>query len=282
MRERRKLRQFELVELWVSRLIIWMIIAVVMFPVVSIVVSSLQRGDAFTAKQLIPDPRLFTLDNYRKLFEEGHFPIWLRNTLLVGTAVGVLQVLVTLTSSYAFSRLKFWGRRNGIRTLMILQMMPSMVSLAAIQFVLFKLNLANLWGFLLTSLGASAWSIWLLKGYIDGIPHDLDEAAKVDGCDEWQVFRMIILPLSIPMLAVLFLFSFMGIFGEFVMSSTLLKNPNHWLMAQGLKSFSANAYSTNWGKLSAAVVLTAFPLGLVWMLAQRLVQAGLTRGAVKG
>lgn len=281
-RARRKLRRFEVTQLWVSRGIIWVAIALVLFPILSIVVASFQKGDYFTAHQLLPDPRFFTLDNYRVLFREGRFPIWLRNTLLVGTAVGILQIAVTLTASYAFSRLRFWGRRNGIRTLMILQMMPSMVSLAAIQFVLFKLNLANLWGFLLTSLGASAWSIWLLKGYIDSIPRDLDEAAKVDGCDEWQVFVRVILPLSIPMLAVLFLFSFIGIFGEFIMSSALLKDQNDWLLAQGLRSFSATAYSTSWGKLSAAVVLTAFPLGLVWMMAQKLVQSGMTRGAVKG
>lgn len=281
-RERKKLRPYERWRLWLSRVVIWLIIALVFFPLFSVVASSFQKGDAFAVRRLLPDPALFTLDNYRELFGESRFPIWLKNTLLMGTAVGLLQVAVTVTSSYAFSRLRFWGRKNGIRTLMILQMMPSMVSLAAIQFVLFKLNLANLWGFLLSSMGASAWSIWLLKGYIDGIPRDLDEAAKVDGCSDWQVFRLIILPLSVPMLTVLFLFSFMGVFSEFVMSSALLKNPDHWLMAQGLRSFSANAYSTAWGNLSAAVVVTAFPLAGVWMLAQNLVQSGLTRGAVKG
>lgn len=282
-RKRKKLPPYERARLWISRVIIWAIILAVLFPLLSVVASSFQKGDAFAVKRLLPDPKFFTLDNYRELFSgTSRFPIWLRNTLLMGTSVGVLQVAVTLTASYAFSRLRFWGRRNGIRTLMILQMMPSMVSLAAVQFVLFKLGLANLWGFLLSSMGASAWSIWLLKGYIDGIPRDLDEAAKVDGCSDWQVFRLIVLPLSVPMLAVLFLFSFMGVFSEYVMSSALLKNPDHWLMAQGLKSFSANAYSTAWGKLSAAVVVTAFPLAGVWMLAQNLVQSGLTRGAVKG
>ena len=281
-RHRTKLRPYERARLWTSRIVIWVVILLVMFPLFSVVASSFQKGDAFAVKRMLPDPRLFTFDNYRALFTESRYPIWLKNSLLIGTTVGILQVAVTLTASYAFSRLKFWGRKNGIRTLMILQMMPSMVSLAAIQFVLFKLNLANLFGFLLSSMGASAWSIWLLKGFIDSIPRDLDEAAKVDGCSDWQVFRLIIVPLSVPMLAVLFLFSFMGVFSEFVMSSALLKNPDHWLMAQGLRSFSANAYSTAWGKLSAAVVVTAFPLAGIWMLAQNLVQSGLTRGAVKG
>jgi arabinogalactan oligomer/maltooligosaccharide transport system permease protein len=280
---RKKLRRFELIELWVSRLIIWFVVLLVLFPIISIITSSFQKGDAFTtATGLLPDPRFFTFDNYKTLFKEGRFPIWIRNTFLIGAAVGILQVALTVTASYAFSRLKFWGRRNGIRTLLLLQMMPAFVSLAAIQFVLFKLGMANLFGFLLVTTGASAWSIWLLKGYIDSIPRDLDEAAKVDGCNDWEVFVKIILPLSVPMIAILFLFAFMGIFNEFIMSSAILKDPNDWLLAQGLKSFSANAYSTNWGKLSAAVVLTCVPLASIWVFAQKYVQSGLTRGAVKG
>jgi arabinogalactan oligomer/maltooligosaccharide transport system permease protein len=277
----KRLRRFELEELWISRLIIWFFMALVYIPILSIVSASLQTGDVFYSQTLLPDPRLFTFDNYRVLLMETRFPIWIKNTFLLGFAVATLQVAITVTSSYAFSRMRFFGRRYGIRTLFILQMMPSFVTLAAIQFVLFKLKMANLFGLLLVLAGASAWTIWLLKGYMDGIPRELDEAAKVDGCTEWQVFIKIILPLSRPMLAVLFLFSFMGIFSEFVLASAILKNPNDWLLTQGLKSFT-NSYSTNWGRFSATVVLSSVPLAVTWMFAQKYVEAGLARGAVKG
>lgn len=281
---RSKLRRFELVELWIARVIIWVFILIMLFPIWSILVASLQKGGVFTGNALLPDPKLFTWDNYKWLLTnpQSRYLVWLRNTVLIGVTVGMLQVAVTVTSSFAFSRLRFWGRTNGIRFLMLLQMMPSFVSLAAIQYVLYKLDLANLFGFFLVQAGASAWNIWLIKGYMDGLPRDMDEAAKVDGATDWQIFWKIILPLSRPMLAVMFLFTFIGIFSEFVMSSALLRDPNDYLLAQGLRTFQTNAYSTQWGRLTAAVMLTSVPIAVIWGFAQRYVEAGLTRGAIKG
>ncbi|HWI66004.1 MAG TPA: ABC transporter permease subunit [Symbiobacteriaceae bacterium] len=276
-----KLRKFEVVELWITRLIIWFIIVIVFFPIMSIVTASLQTGDVFYSDSLLPDISRFTIENYRLLLTNTKYLIWIKNTVLVGIGVGLLQVAVTVTSSYAFSRLKFPGRKNGIRALMLLQMMPSYVSIAAIQYVLFKLDLANLFGLFLVFLGASAYNIWLIKGYMDGLPRELDEAAKVDGCTEWQVFYKIILPLARPMLAVMFLLTFVGIFNEFIMAAALLKRPDDMLLAQGLKTF-ATQYSTKWGQFAAATVLSCVPLAIIWGFSQKYIEAGLTKGAVKG
>jgi arabinogalactan oligomer/maltooligosaccharide transport system permease protein len=278
----RKLRRFEVIELWITRIIIWCVILVVFMPIVSIVTASLQSGDAFYSESLLPDPSRFTLDNYRALLTQTKFLTWVKNTLVVAVSVGALQVLITALASYAFSRLHFAWRKNGIRALLLLQMMPSYVSIAAVQYVLFKLDLANLFGLLLVSLGASAYNIWLIKGYMDGLPRELDEAAKVDGCTDWQVFYKVILPLSRPMLAVMFLLTFVGIFNEYIMASALLKRPDDMLLAQGLKTFTQNSFSTNWGKFSAAVVLSCVPLGIIWGFSQKYIESGLTKGAVKG
>lgn len=279
---RKKLRPDEVLDLWVSRLLIWLLIVIIIFPILAIVTASLQRSAAFSTGALLPSPELFTFDHYRDLLSKTRFTTWIWNTFLLGTGIGVVQIALTITASYAFARLKFWGRRNGIRTLMILQMMPSFVSLAAIQFVMYKLPLPILFEYFIVMAGAGAWSIWLMKGYIDGIPKDLDEAAKVDGCTDWQVFTKVILPLSYPMMAVLFLFSFIGTFSEFIMASALLKAQDKMILLQGLRTFTANAFSTNWGRLSAAVVLASVPLAILWAFGQRYVQSGLTRGAVKG
>lgn len=279
---RKKLRRFELIQVWITRAVIWFILLLTFYPILSIVTASFQKGSAFYAESLFPRPELFTLENYASLLREGNFLKWIRNTVFIGVSAGVLQVTVTVTSAYAFSRLRFWGRSNGIRVLLLLQMMPSFVSVAAIQFALFKLNMANLLGYLLIQTGASAWNIWLIKGYMDGLPRDMDEAAKVDGCTDWQVFRKIILPLSRPMLAVMFLFTFMGVFGEFIMASVILREPEQYLITQGLRTFSTNAFSTAWTKFSAAVVMTCVPISAIWMYAQRYIESGLTRGAVKG
>lgn len=278
----RRLRRFEKVDLWVSRGIIWFVILLVYFPILSIVTASFQKGGAFFSPTMFPDPSRFTLENYIALLQEGRFPRWVWNTIKLGTVVGFLQVGITVTASYAFSRMRFFGRRNGIRTLLLLQMMPSFVALPAIQFLLFKMDMANLFGMMLVFTGASAWNIWLIKGYLDGLPRDMDEAAKVDGATEWQIFYRIILPLSRPMLAVMFLFTFMGIFQEFIMASVILRDPNDWILSQGLRTFSTSQFSTNWGKLAAAVVMTSLPIGAIWMFAQRYIEAGLTRGAIKG
>ncbi|MGE5674671.1 MAG: sugar ABC transporter permease [Mycobacterium leprae] len=281
-RPQRRMRRFEVVQLWVSRLIIWGILVLTFIPIWSVVTASLQSGDVFYTSGFFPDPSRFTLDNYRQIFTVTKFPVWVRNTVIVGIATGFLQVLITGIAAYTFSRLRFWGRKNGIKILLLLQMMPNFVSLAAIQFVLFKTNLANLVGMTAVFLGASAYNIWLVKGYMDGLPRELDEAARVDGATDWQVFARIILPLSRPMLAVMFLFQFMTVYSEFTISSAILRAPNDMMLAQGLRTFILNNFTTNWGKFSAAVIVASVPLALIWAFAQKYVESGLTRGAVKG
>lgn len=277
-----KMRRFEVFQLWFDRLIVWIAIAAVFIPILSIVTASLQTGDVFFSDSILPDPTRFTLSNYQLLFEKTRFPVWIKNTVIMGTAVGVSQVAITALSSFAFSRLRFWGRKWGIQFLLLLQMMPSFVSLAAIQFALFKLELANALGLFFVFTGASAYNIWLVKGYMDGLPKELDEAARVDGATDWQVFTRIILPLARPMLAVMFLFAFMGIYSEFVMSSSILRSPDDQMLAQGLRSFINNNFSTNWGRFSAAVVVSSVPVGIIWAFAQKYVESGLTAGSVKG
>ncbi len=279
---RRKMRRYEVAQLWLARVTVWAVIVVVFIPIWSVVTASLQTGDVFFTAGFWPDASRLTFDNYRLLFTATRFPIWVRNTVLVGVAVGLLQVLITGVSAYAFSRLRFWGRKQGIQLLMILQMMPNFVSLAAIQYGLFKLDMANLIGITIVYTGASAYNIWLVKGYIDGLPRELDEAARVDGATEWQVFLKIILPLSRPILAVIFLFQFMTIYGEFTLSSAILRAPNDMMLAQGLRTFILNNFTTNWGKFSAAVIVASIPLAAIWAFAQKYVESGLTRGAVKG
>lgn len=278
----RRMRRFEVVQLWFDRLFVWVTILLVFIPILSIVTASLQTGDVFFSESLLPNPSRFTFANYVYLFEKTAFPTWMKNTVVMGIAVGAIQVFITAVGAFAFSRLSFWGRKNGIRALMILQMMPSFVSLAAIQFVLFKFSMGNLLGLLLVFTGASAYNIWLVKGYMDGLPRDLDEAARVDGATDWQVFVRVIMPLARPMLAVMFLFTFMGIYSEFIMSSAILKNPNDLMLAQGLRLFIQDKFSTNWGRFAAGVVVSSVPLGIIWAFAQKYVEAGLTRGAIKG
>lgn len=277
---RRKLRSGELLYLWVSRAILWAAVAISVFPSLWVVTASLQPGDTFFSDSLVP--RGFTLENYRQVLFRERFPLWLRNSLVLATGVAVLQASMTAAAAYAFSRLRFWGRRYGLMVLLLLQMFPQFMSLAALFALAVKLRIMDsLPGLILLMSGASAFHIWLLKSYIDSLPRELDEAAMVDGAGRWQVFSRVILPLTRPMLVVMFLFSFMGVYAEYILSSALIKSPQSYTVVLGLQRFIQNQFATRWTLFSAAAILASVPLVILWILLQRYVEAGLARGAVK-
>ncbi len=130
--------------------------------------------------------------------------------------------------------------------------------------------------------GGSAYNIWLMKSYIDGLPRELDEAAFVDGASHWIVFSRIILPLAAPMLVVIFLFSFIGTYSEFMISSIVLQSPDNYTLALGLQTFINNQFSAHWTLFSAASILSSLPIMVIFMLLQKYIQGGLAAGAVKG
>ncbi len=281
-----KLKPADRRKLWISRIIIWILLVITMFPIVSIIVSSLTKGNYLTTDTFFP-PEI-TFENYTGLFsgvpsKGGDFPIWVKNSLIICTSVALLQLLMTGTAAYAFSRLRFKGRKYGLMSLLLLQMFPGSMTISAIFIILYKFSLTdNIWALILVFAGGSAYNIWLLKGYFDSLPIELDEAAMVDGASHWQIFTKIILPLALPMLVVMFLFSFIGIYSEYMISAVALKSPENYTVALGLRSFINNKYSANWTKFSAAAVVSSLPIVIIFMLLQRFIQKGLVAGAVKG
>lgn len=278
---REKLKPHEKVSLWISRLIIWTIIAMMMFPVAWVVGASMATGDAFFSGSIFPHQ--MTLQNYIDVLHKTNFLLWVKNSMILSVGVAIIQLFLTATSAYAFSRMKFAGRKNGLKSLLIMQMFPTFMALPAIFGIMAKLNLLdNLYALMLVMAGGSAFSIWLLKGYIDSLPKELDEAALVDGATYWQIFMKIILPLATPMLVVIFLFSFMGVYSEFILSSAVLKSPENYTIALGLQRFIQNQFSAHWTQFAAASVMASLPLVILFMILQRYLQAGLAAGAVKG
>ena len=130
--------------------------------------------------------------------------------------------------------------------------------------------------------GGSAFNIWLLKSYMDGIPKELDEAAMVDGAGHFTVFWRIVLPLAAPQLAVIFLFSFIATYSEYVISSVFLQTPGKMTLALGLQSFISDQFAAHWTLFSAAAVLSSLPIMVVFMALQKYIQNGLISGGVKG
>ncbi|KUO96096.1 sugar ABC transporter permease [Ferroacidibacillus organovorans] len=267
--------------LWVSRIIIWFFILLAMFPIYFVLLASLKGGQSFFSGNLFP--RSITLQNYWTLLTQTSFLTWMRNSLIVGLLLGTVQIIFTATSAYAFSRMKFFGRKYGLMTLLLLQMFPNALAVSAILAVLTQLNLLdNLYIYVLVQAGGSAFNIWLLKGYLDTIPRELDEAAVMDGANSMQIYLRIILPLSVPMLVVIFLFTFIGSFNEFLLGSTILQSPSNYTLPIGLFQFIQGQFAKNWTEFSAAALLAAVPLTVLYAVFQKWIVSGLVAGSVKG
>ena len=277
----RKLRPAERRMAWISRIFIWFMLLVVLFPVFAVVSASMAKGEVFTQTTLIPSA--FTLENYSKVLTETNFLIWVKNSLIICVVVSVIQLLLTVPMAFAFSRLKFWGRKNGLMMLLLLQMFPAAMSLPAILALAYRLDgMDHIITLIIVQAGASAFNIWLLKGAIDGIPKELTEAAYVDGASTFQTFTMIILPLLRNMLLVIFLFTFIGAYSEFIFASALLKSPESLTLAVGMQQFITNNFSANWTQYSAAAIMASIPIVAFATIAQKYMAKGLTAGSVKG
>lgn len=267
--------------LWVSRIAIWVMLFVVLFPIISIVGASLSQGSSFTQTTLLP--KSYTLDNYTKLLTETNFAKWLFNSMIVSVASGLIQLALVIPAAFAFSKLRFAFRSKGLMALLILQMFPTSMALPAILRVAYNYNLMdNLPVIIILMCTGMAYNIWLMKGYMDGVPTDLIEAAYVDGATTAQAFFKIVLPLIKNMAIVIFLFAFINAYSEFMMSSALLKDSTVQTIAVGMRNFINDKFSSNWTVYSAGAVLASLPVVVLFLSFQKFIAKGLTAGAVKG
>lgn len=276
-----RMRPSEAKKLWLSRIFIWIAVVVTIFPLIAIISASLANGQSFSQAGKI-FPSTITFQNYIDVLTKTNFLIWVKNSMFLCFSVSIIQLIFTVPASYAFSRLKFIGKKNGLMFLLILQMFPAMMAIPAILAIAYRFDLMdNLWSLVLLMCGGSAYNIWLLKGFIDGIPRELDEAAHVDGATTFQTFIRIILPLSRSMLVVMFVFSFIGTYSEFVLTSALMKDPSTQTVATGLRQFINNQFSANWTQFAAAATMASIPIIIVFSVLQKFIAQGLVAGAVK-
>jgi arabinogalactan oligomer/maltooligosaccharide transport system permease protein len=198
--------------------------------------------------------------------------------------------MLSALAAYAFSRFRFRGRRLGMLTLLLIQMFPQLLLVVAIYLIV--LNTGEVFSFLglnaYTALivvylgGAMGVNTWLMKGFFDTIPAELDESARVDGATPAQVFWGVILPLAAPVLAVVGLFSFVATINEFVIVSTLMQTRDHFTLPVGMRQFIDKQYAEQWGVFCAGVLLAAIPVVVLFQFLQRFIVSGLTSGSVKG
>lgn len=279
--ERKKMKKGDRATLWISRLIVWLVIIMVMFPALWIIMASFSKGDSFFMTSFIPGQ--LGIDNYINLFQETDFMLWVFNSLKLCLIVAIIQLVLTSFAAYAFSRMRFPGKSKGLIALLVLQVFPNSMALAGYYILIYEFGLAdNFLAIVLVLAAGSAFNIWLLKSYMDGISRELDEAAFVDGAGHFTTFVKIVLPLTVPELVVIFMFSFIGTYSEYVISSVFLQSPKNFTLAIGLQSFITNQFAAHWTLFAAAAVLASLPVMLIFMLLQKYIQNGLTAGGVKG
>lgn len=266
---------------WASRVVLWIMIAIVLIPILAVVSASLAKGQTFTQASIFP--KTITFENYVKVLTTTKFLIWVKNSVFLCASVAVIQLMLTVPAAFAFSKLKFKGRKYGLMSLLLLQMFPSAMALPAILGVAYRFNMMDkLWGLILLLAGGSAYNIWLMKGYVDGIPKELTESAYIDGATTFQAFIKIVLPLIKNMMIVIFIFSFVGTYSEFFLTSALIKDADTQTVATGLRTFIDNKYSANWTQFSAAAIMSSVPVVAIFVASQKFFAQGLTAGAVKG
>lgn len=230
--------------------------------------------------------------NFTNLFNDPARPFgrWFINTLVIGVVTSAATVFLGAMAAYAFSRMRFKGRRMGLLSLLLLQMFPQLLAVVAIFLLLSgisdvipALGLGSQLGLIMVYLGgALGVNTYLMYGFFNTIPQELDEAAKIDGASHVQIFFGIILRLVTPILAVVALLSFISISSEFVIASVVLTDPDSQTLAVGLYSFVADTRSKNWGIFSAGAVLAAVPVMALFLFLQRYIVSGLVQGGVKG
>jgi len=237
-------------------------------------------------------PRDISFANFDVLFNDEIIPYltWMKNSLMISGFVAVVSVVIGAASAFAFSRLRFKGKKFGIQLLLLIQMFPAILAISAVYVIMERvykfapsLGIGTQAGLILIYLGgAMGVNIWLLKGFVDSIPAELDEAAKIDGASAMQTYWQIFVPLAAPVLAVVSLLSFIGTFNEFILARLFLIEVESRTVAVGLQQFIGGQYSENWGPFAAGSIIASIPIVIIFLSLQKYIISGLTAGSVKG
>ena len=286
------------VRLFAAHAFLWALIALVIFPLLAIISISLRPGN-FALGSLIPEH--VSLEHWQLAIGipyqgpdgslvEPPFPVlrWLWNSIKIAAVSAFLIVAISTTAAYAFARLQFRFKAGILNSMLLLQMFPAVLALVAI-YTIFEtigtyvpaLGIETHAGVILAYLGGVAVHIWVIRGYFDTIPTEIEECAKVDGATHWQAFLYVLLPMAVPILMVVFVLAFIGGIIEYPVASILLRQEANLTLAVGSKYYLYEQKYL-WGDFAAAAVLSGLPITVVFLAAQKWIVSGLTAGGVKG
>jgi arabinogalactan oligomer/maltooligosaccharide transport system permease protein len=261
-----------------------------LFPILFIVFAALNPVGTLSSSSLVPTA--VSLDNFGRLFDDPVRPYlhWYLNSMLIAGVGTIGSVFIGACSAYAFSRFRFRGRRTSLLFILLIQMFPALLAFIALYVTFIKISdvlpaigLNTSAGLILVYLGgAMGANIWLLKGYFDTVPRELDEAAKMDGASHAQIFFGMILRLVAPVLVSVGLLSFIGLLNEFLLASIFLTDPSRKTLAVGLWAMYSADHNQYFGEFCAGALLASLPVVVLYLSLQRYIVSGLTSGSVKG
>lgn len=257
---------------------------IVVYPVIRVFSTALRPGDQMLSTSLAIIPEGATLDAFHRVLFESGFPNWVFNSLVVASGTAAVGVLLAASAGYAFSRHVFRGRGFALTSLFATQMIPGIMLIVPIFIMFVFLGIVGTTRGLVLAYAVTAvpFSAWILKGYFDTVPLDLEEAARIDGCSELQSFYKVLIPLSLPALAVVFLFNFLAAWGEYFFANTIIgTNQALQTWPVGLVAFQGQ-YQTQWSTLSAAAIFVSLPIVILFIWISKYLVSGLTLGGVKG
>jgi arabinogalactan oligomer/maltooligosaccharide transport system permease protein len=260
------------------------------FPVLWVISASLNPTGSLATQKLIPDNP--GLGNYRELLSSVQFPFWtwFGNSIKIASITSVISLSITTVAAYAFSRFRFKGRQTMLKAILLINVFPGLLALVATFLMISQvgdiipfLGLGNHTSLILVYLGgAMGVNIWLMKGFLDTIPRDIDESAMVEGASDWQIFTQLILPLLRPILIVVAILNYITTYGEFVLARVLLRSSEQYTLMVGLQVFAGAQFSQRWGVFAAGALIGALPIMIIYLALQDQIVGGLTQGAVKG
>nr|WP_157094407.1 sugar ABC transporter permease [Metabacillus litoralis] len=271
--------------LFISYTILAFMMVIIIYPLLWTVGASFNPGNSLISTSIIPKNP--TLDHYRELFagkESLQYGHWYLNSLKISLFTMLGTIVSVSFTAYAFSRFRFKGRKNALTLFLLLQMIPQFSALIALFVLAQILGMMNShWLLILLYIGGQIpMNTYLMKGYMDSIPIDLDESAKIDGASNTRIFLRIIMPLSRPMVAVVAMNGFTGPLGDFVLSSTILRSPEAYTLPIGLYNLVNDVMGASYTTFAAGAILISIPIAIIFILLQKNFVSGLTAGGTKG